>query len=95
MGIIKSPILTEKMVDQTDKYNRYGFVVDLKATKPQIKKAIEDLYGVDVVSVRTMIYPAKTKLKYTKRGLQQSKKGAYKKAIVELKEGQSIDFFNL
>ncbi|NPA46051.1 MAG: 50S ribosomal protein L23 [Chlorobi bacterium] len=94
MGIIKSPVLTEKMVNQTDKYNRYGFIVDLHANKLQIKKAVEDLYGVKVVSVRTMIYPAKTKVKYTKRGLQESKQGAYKKAIVQLEEGQSIDFYN-
>ncbi len=94
MGIIKSPVLTEKMVNQTDKYNRYGFIVDLHANKLQIKKAVEDLYGVNVVSVRTMIYPAKTKVKYTKRGLQESKQGAYKKAIVQLEEGQSIDFYN-
>ncbi len=94
MGIIKEPILTEKVVDQTDKFNRYGFIVDLHANKIQIKKAVEEMYGVEVVKVNTMIYPAKTKLKYTKRGFQESKRGAFKKAIVELKEGQSIDFFN-
>lgn len=94
MGIIKEPILTEKMVGLSDKFNRYGFIVDLKANKIQIKKAVEDMYGVNVVKVNTMIYPAKTKLKYTKRGFSESKKGAYKKAIVELEEGQSIDFFN-
>jgi len=94
MSIIKRPILTEKMVDQTDKFNRYGFVVDLKADKQQIKNAIEKMYDVEVVKVRTMIYPAKKKVKYTKRGIFTSKEGAYKKAIVELKEGQSIDFYN-
>ncbi len=95
MGIIKKPILTEKMVDQTDKFNRYGFVVDIKATKDQIKSAVEKMYGVKVVKVNTMIYPAKRKVKYTKRGLSLSKQGAYKKAIVQLQEGDSIDFYNL
>ncbi len=94
MDIIKKPILTEKMLDQTDKFNRYGFIVDKKATKPQIKKAIEDLYGVKVVAIRTMIYPAKKKMKFTKRGILRGTEGAYKKAIVELAEGQNIDFYN-
>ncbi len=94
MSIIKRPILTEKMVDQADKFNRYGFVVDLKADKQQIKNAIEKMYGVEVLKVRTMIYPAKKKLKYTRSGIFTSKKGAFKKAIVDLKEGQSIDFYN-
>ncbi len=94
MDVIKKPILTEKMVDLTDKFNRYGFVVDIHADKHQIKKAVEDMYGVEVVSVRTMIYPAKKKTKYTKRGINVSKRGAFKKAIVQLKEGDSIDFYN-
>jgi len=94
MSIIKRPVLTEKMLDQTDKYNRYGFIVDIKADKNQIKNEVERLYGVDVVKVRTMIYPAKKKVKYTRKGIFTSKEGAYKKAIVELKEGQSIDFYN-
>ncbi len=94
MGIIKKPILTEKMVDQTDKFNRYGFIVDIKADKQQIKNAIEKMYDVEVVKVRTMIYPAKKKTKYTRKGIFTSKTGAYKKAIVELKADQSIDFYN-
>jgi large subunit ribosomal protein L23 len=94
MGIIKKPILTEKMLQQTDKFNRYGFVVDIHADKEQIKNAVEKMYGVEVVKVRTMIYPAKQKTKFTKKGIFRSKKGAYKKAIVELKEGQSIDYYN-
>jgi len=94
MSIIKRPILTEKMLDQTDKFNRYGFIVDIKADKEQIKKELEKLYGVKVVKVRTMIYPAKKKTKYTRKGIFTSKEGAYKKAIVELEKGQSIDFYN-
>ncbi|NPA42938.1 MAG: 50S ribosomal protein L23 [Chlorobi bacterium] len=94
MSIIKRPILTEKMVDQTDKYNRYGFIVDIKATKEDIKREVEKLYNVEVLKVRTMIYPARKKTKYTRKGVFTSKEGAYKKALVDLKEGQSIDFYN-
>ncbi len=94
MDIIKKPILTEKMLEQTDKYNRYGFIVDKRATKSQIKKAIEDLFIVKVVRVNTMIYPAKKKMKFTKKGILHGSEGAYKKAIVQLAEGENIDFYN-
>ncbi len=94
MSIIKKPILTEKMMNETEKFNRYGFVVDKKANKIEIKKAIEDLYGVDVLAVRTMNYPPERKTRYTRRGIVTGKTNAYKKAIVEIAEGQSIDFYS-
>ncbi len=94
MSIIKKPILTEKMMSETEQFNRYGFVVDKKANKIEIKKAIEDLFGVDVLKVRTMHYPSERKTRYTKSGVVTGKTNAYKKAIVEIEEGQSIDFYN-
>ncbi len=95
MSIIKKPILTEKMMNETEKFNRYGFVVDKRANKVEIKKAIEDLFGVDVLKVRTMNYPPVRKTRYTRSGVVQGKTAAYKKAIVEIGEGQNIDFYNI
>ncbi len=94
MSILIKPIITEKATDQSEVFNRYGFVVDLKANKIQIKAAIEQAYGVSVEKVRTMIYPVTRKTKHTKRGISVGKKGAYKKAIVQLAEGDNIDFYS-
>jgi len=94
MSIIKKPILTEKMMSETEQFNRYGFVVDKKANKIEIKKAVEDLFGVDVLAIRTMNYPPVRKTRYTKSGVVSGKTNAYKKAIVQIAEGQSIDFYN-
>jgi len=94
MSIIKKPILTEKMMSQTEEFNRYGFVVDRKANKIEIKKLIEELYGVTVLAVRTMNYPPIRKTRYTRSGVVSGKTNAYKKAIVQIEEGQSIDFYN-
>ncbi len=94
MSIIKKPILTEKMMADSEQFNRYGFVVDKKANKIEIKKAIEDLFGVDVLAVRTMNYPPERKTRYTRTGIITGKTNAYKKAIVQIAEGQSIDFYN-
>lgn len=81
-------------MSETEQFNRYGFVVDKKANKIEIKKAVEDLFGVDVLAVRTMNYPPERKTRYTKSGVVTGKTNAYKKAIVEIEEGQSIDFYN-
>ncbi len=95
MSIIKKPILTEKMMNDTELYNRYGFVVDKRANKVEIKKAIEALYGVEVLKVRTMNYAPERKTRYTRSGVVQGKTNAYKKAIVDIAEGQNIDFYNI
>ena len=76
----------------TNKTN-YTFIVSKSANKVEIKKAVEASYGVSVKKVRTMIYGAETRIRYTKRGIQNSKKGSYKKAIVKVSEGDRIDFF--
>lgn len=93
MDILYKPLVTEKMTEQTEKLNRYGFVVNRQATKSQIKAAVKQLYDVDVASVNTMVYGGKTKYRYTKSGIQKGKTSSYKKAIITLDEGQTIDFY--
>jgi large subunit ribosomal protein L23 len=94
MSILIKPIITEKATDASELYNRYGFVVDMNANKIEIKEAVERAYGVSVNKVRTMNYPVKRSTKYTKKGLVTGMKGAYKKAVVELAEGDNIDFYS-
>ena len=96
MSILKKPLVTEKMTalgEENRSQKQYGFVVDKSATKPDIRAAIEDLYDVDVVSIRTMIYAGKKRARYTKSGIISGKSPNFKKAIVTLKEGQEIDFY--
>jgi large subunit ribosomal protein L23 len=94
MDILVKPLVTEKMTQQSERFDRYGFIVDRRATKPQIKKAIEALYNVDVAEVNTMVYGGKVKSRYTKGGVITGKTNAFKKAIVTLEKGQSIDFYS-
>ena len=77
-----------------EKLNRFAFIVDKKANKIQIKKAVEEMYGVGVVAVNTMTNPAKAKNRYTKTGFITGRKPGFKKAIVTLAEGDSIDFYS-
>ncbi|MBQ0155604.1 MAG: 50S ribosomal protein L23 [Bacteroidales bacterium] len=94
MEIILKPIVTEKVTGLQDKCNRYGFKVVNSATKSQIKAAVEDLYGVKVLSVNTMRVDGKNKARYTKAGVIAGKMPSYKKALVTLKEGEAIDFYS-
>lgn len=94
MGIIVKPVITEKMTEQGEKLNQFGFIVDRHANKLQIKSEVEELYGVEVISINTMNYSGKNKSRYTKSGLISGKSKAFKKAIVTLAEGESIDFFS-
>ena len=95
MGIIIKPIVTEKQTAITEKFpNRYGFRVSPDANKLEIKKTVEEMYGVTVESVNTMNYAGKKKSRYTKSGIINGKTSAFKKAIVTLKEGETIDFFS-
>ena len=95
MGIKILPLITEKQTGITEAMpNRYGFRVTRDANKFQIKQAVEAAYGVDVVSVNTMRYSGKKSVRYTKAGMVKGKTAAYKKAIVTLKEDQTIDFFS-
>jgi large subunit ribosomal protein L23 len=94
MNILIKPIVTEKMTALGERFNRYGFVVDRKASKVQIKKAVESLYSVSVDTVNTMIYGGKKKSRFTKSGVIAGKTNSYKKAIVTLVEGDTIDFYS-
>ena len=94
MSIIIKPIITEKITKDGEVFNRFGFVVDKKANKVQIKKAVEATYGITVVNVNTMNVRPDRSTKYTKSGLITGKTNAYKKAIVQVQEGKTIDFYN-
>ena len=94
MNILLKPIVTEKMTSQGDKFNRYGFIVARNANKIEIKKAVEELYGVTVESINTMRYGGKVKTRYTKSGVMAGISAATKKAIVTLAAGNTIDFYS-
>jgi large subunit ribosomal protein L23 len=94
MSILKKPIITEKMTALTEESNRYGFVVDHKANKLQIKEAVEKMYGVTVDRVNTMSYKGKHKTRYTKTGWVEGRTDRYKKAVVSLVDGDVIDFYS-
>lgn len=94
MDIIFKPVVTEKMTSQGEKFNRYAFIVDKRANKIQIKKAVEDLYGVQVDTVNTMRYGGKVKSRSTRAGVISGKTSSYKKAIVTVASGEQIDFYS-
>jgi large subunit ribosomal protein L23 len=94
MSILLKPIVTEKMTSLGDKFNRYGFIVTRNANKIEIKKAVEELYGVTVEAVNTMRYGGKVKTRQTKSGVMTGKTAATKKAVVTLAEGNTIDFYS-
>ena len=94
MGIIVKPLVTEKMTAITEKLNRFGFIVRPEANKLEIKKEVEALYNLTVVEVNTMRYAGKNKSRYTRSGLINGRTNAFKKAIVTLKEGDTIDFYS-
>ena len=94
MNIIKKPIVSEKATSMNELANCVSFIVDSRANKIQIKKAVEDMYNVTVKNVRTMIYAPVRKTKYTKTGLQKSKSVSFKKAMVQLAEEDNIDFYS-
>jgi len=94
MSLLKRPVVTEKMSSDSDKYNRYGFIVDSSANKVEIKKAIEEMYGVTVEKVRTMNCLGKPRSKNTKSGVVSGRTNSFKKAIVALSDGDTIDFYS-
>ena len=94
MDILIKPIITEKMTEQGETLNRFGFMVNKEANKIQIKKAVESLYNVTVDSVNTMRYAGKSKSRFTKTGVVRGRSNAYKKAIVTLIDGDTIDFYS-
>jgi len=94
MEIIVKPVVTEKYTQQAETLNRYSFIVNKKANKIQIKGAVEEMYGVTVSSVNTMVYGGKNKSRYTKTGMISGKTNSYKKAVVTLVDGDVIDFYS-
>ena len=91
--ILIKPIVTEKSNKLTDQRRTYAFRVNRKANKLEIKKAVEDFYGITVVDVNTVVVPGKSKSKFTKGGFISGRKPAYKKAYVSVAEGESIDLY--
>ncbi len=94
MDILVKPIVTEKMTTHGEDLNRYGFIVEKDANKIQIKLAVEKMYGVSVESVNTMRYGGKMKSRMTKSGVIAGKTKSFKKAIITLAEGETIDFYS-
>lgn len=94
MEIMIKPVVTEKATAISEKQNRYTFRVSPEANKAQIKNLVQSLYGVKVVDVNTMNYDGKKKSRYTKAGLINGKVAAFKKALVAVAEGETIDFYS-
>lgn len=91
--VLIKPVLTEKANADQEKLRRYAFKVARKANKLEIKKAIEEFYGVTVTEVNTAVVPGKNKTRYTKAGFVKGQKPAYKKALVTVAEGESINLY--
>lgn len=88
------PIISEKTSDDSELKNRYWFKVDRRANKFDVKRIIEDIYEVNVSKVRTMNIKPKSKSRFTKTGVISGSTSAYKKAIVDLKDGDTIDIYS-
>ncbi len=92
MGILIRPLLTEKYTAMNNQ-GKYGFEVELKANKVEIKKAVEKLYGVKVEGVQTMRQIGKSKSRSTRNRLTSGNTQTYKKAVITVAEGEVIDFY--
>lgn len=92
-SVLIRPLVTEKMNDIAEQGQKYGFVVDLNANKIQIAKAVETKFGVNVVAVNTVRHKGKQRTQFTRKGRFSGRTPRSKKAIVTLKEGQTIDIF--
>jgi large subunit ribosomal protein L23 len=93
--IIRKPLITEKATLASEKFNRFSFEVDKKANKIEIKNAVEKMYGVHVTDVRTLTYGGgKSSVKYTNKGIVEQKSKQWKKAVVTVADGETIDLFN-
>lgn len=93
--IIKKPLITEKATADSENNNRFTFVVDVRANKIEIKNAVENMYGVSITDVRTMNYGGgKSSVKYTNKGIVEQRNKRFKKAVVTVADGETIDLFN-
>ncbi len=93
MSVLIKPLITEKMTELSEKRNQYGFIVNRKANKIEIRKAIEDQYNVAVTSINTMVYAGKSKKRFTKSAILDGRTNHFKKAIVTVADGDVIDFY--
>lgn len=91
--VLIRPLITEKMTGLNEAEGKFGFVVDINANKIEIARAIKSKFDVDVVNVRTIRHKGKSKTQFTRRGRFSGRTPKFKKAIVTLKEGQTIDIF--
>ena len=91
--VLIRPVITEKVNLQMERSGRYTFVVGKHANKLEIRKAVEEFYGVKVAEVNTAVVPAKSKTRFTKAGLLSGRKPSYKKAIITVAPGETIDLF--
>lgn len=91
--VLIKPVITEKSTALQEDIQQYVFVVNKQANKLEIRKAIEEMYGVTVDSINTSVVPSKSKMRYTKSGIIDGRKSSYKKAIVKLVDGDEIDFY--
>ncbi len=87
-SVIKRPIVTEKNTLLSNKNNEYAFEVELRATRGQVKQAVEKFFGVKVIRVNTMVNRKAAR----RLGRWPGKRILWKKAIVKLKEGDKFDF---
>jgi large subunit ribosomal protein L23 len=87
--VIKGPLITEKLDKAREKFHQYAFIVDRRATKHDVARAVEELFKVHVEGVRTNLARGKVK----RVGRSMGKRANYKKAIVTLKEGDKIELF--
>ncbi len=94
MTVLVKPVITEKFTAMGEKMNRYGFLVDKKANKIEIKNAVQELYDVKVASVNTLVYGGKRKNRFTRGGSITGKTASTKRAIITLAKGDSIDFYS-
>lgn len=91
--ILIKPVISEKAEGLSENKNQYTFVVDKRANKIEIKKAVEEMYNVTVDSVNTLIMPSKVKNRNTKSRVIVGRVSAFKKAVVTLPMGEVIDFY--
>ncbi len=92
--VLIKPIVSEKSNSLTEKKRTYAFRVHRRANKLEIKKAVEEFYGVTVEEVNTLVVPGKNKTRYTKAGFIKGQKPSYKKALIKVAEGESIDLYS-
>jgi large subunit ribosomal protein L23 len=92
-NVLIKPLITEKSTKLGEKRNTYAFKVERDANKLEIKKAVQDMYSVQITAVNTVVNVGKKKVRYTKKGVASGMKPAYKKAYVTLKAGETIDFY--